>query len=290
MAEETIRLGAHTTMLCGDDNGKYPAGNPILVEGPDSRVLIDSALTVPFPDVDLVVVSHYHEDHTVGLPSRPDLKVQIHQADLAPVRDVSEFSKAGGFSEPEFLKDLEERFQFGPVPQATALDMQPIDLGGGVTVTPIHLPGHTAGHCGFLIEPDGVFFTADVDLSSFGPFYGDVTSSLPDFRASLRLSNEIEASVYSTYHHKREVRGTAEFRKLLGVFADVIDQRTQRVLDLLDEPAALDDLIGKGVVYRAGRVPTYAVTSERAMTQLHLDELIDIGKVAQETDGRYRRL
>jgi glyoxylase-like metal-dependent hydrolase (beta-lactamase superfamily II) len=290
MAAETIRLGAHTTMLCGDDNGKYPAGNPVLVEGPDARVLIDSALTVPFPDVDLVVVSHYHEDHTVGLPKRADLKVQIHEADLAPVRDVDEFAKAGGFSEPEFLTELEERFQFGPIPQATALDMQPIDLGGGVTVTPIHLPGHTAGHCGFLVEPDGVFFTADVDLSSFGPFYGDVTSSLPDFRDSLRRSDEIEASVYSTYHHKREIRGVGEFRKLLATFTNVIDQRMQRVLDLLDGPKALDDLIGKGIVYRAGRVPSYAVTSERAMTKLHLDELIDMGKVVQEADDRYRRL
>ena len=288
MVAETIRLGAHTTMLCGDDNGKYPAGNPVLVEGPDSRVLIDSALTVPFPDVDLVVVSHYHEDHTVGLPSRPDLKVQIHEADLDPVRDVSEFAKAGGFSEPEFQQELEERFGFGPIPQATALDMRPIDLGGGVTVTPIHLPGHTAGHCGFLVEPDGVFFTADVDLSSFGPFYGDVSSSLTDFRDSLRRSNDIEAAVYSTYHHKREVRGAPEFRKLLATFSNVIDQRMQRVLDLLHEPTTLDDLIGKGIVYRPGRVPSYAVTSERAMTKLHLDELVEMGKVALVGD-RYRR-
>lgn len=289
MAEETIRLGAHTTMLCGDDNGKYPAGNPVLVEGPEGRILIDSALTVPFPDVDLVVVSHYHEDHTVGLPDRPSLKVQIHQEDLDAVRDVSEFAKAGGFSEPAFLTELEEKFKFGPVRQATAFDMQPIDLGGGVTVTPVHLPGHTAGHCGFLVEPDGVFFTADVDLSSFGPFYGDASSSLPDFRESLQRSHDIEAAVYSTYHHKREVRGVAEFRKLLGAFTNVLDQRMQRVLDLLDEPKELDELIGKGVVYRPGRVPTYAVTSERAMTQLHLNELVDHGKVAKDGE-RYRRL
>ncbi|MFV0532060.1 MAG: MBL fold metallo-hydrolase [Cumulibacter sp.] len=289
MSTERIRLGDHTQMLCGDDNGKYPTGNPVLVEGPEGRLVIDSALSVPIPDVDLVVLSHYHEDHTAGLPSRPDLKVQIHEADLKPVSDVDAFFETGGFDEPQFRKELQEKYEHGPIPQATALAMTPIDLGGGVFVTPVHLPGHTAGHCGYLIEPDGVFFTADVDLSSFGPFYGDVhSSSLVDFRESLRRSAETDAAVYSTYHHKREVRDAATYQRMLAAFTSVIDERSERVLDLLASPQSAAELVGKGVVYRPGNVPSYAVTSERAMTQLHLDELHEEGRVLRE-NGRYRR-
>lgn len=288
MAADTIRLGAHTTMLCGDDKGKYPWGNPILVEGTESRVVIDSALSVPVPDVDLVLLSHFHEDHTCGLSSRPELRVQIHPGDLDQVRDLDEFFVAGGYDSPEFRAELKERYDHGPIPHATAFDETPIDLGGGVSITPIHLPGHTAGHSGFLIEPDGVFFTADVDLSSFGPFYGDVTASLREMRESLRRSAAIDAAVYSTYHHKREVRDQDEYQQMLAAFSDVIDQRAQRVLDLISRPATAADLVGKGVVYRPGKLPTYAGPTEQRMTQMHLDELVEQGK-ARKTDDGYLR-
>ena len=49
-----------------------------------------------------------------------------------------------------------------------------------------HLPGHTAGHCALVVESEGVAFIGDIDLSGFGPYYGDATSSLADFRASPR--------------------------------------------------------------------------------------------------------
>lgn len=286
---ETIRLGEHTTILCGTERGKYPSGNPLLVEGPDLRLALDSALNVPIPDVDLVLLSHYHEDHTCGLPSRPDLDVRIHPTDLEAVRDIDAFFAEGGLVDEQFKHELTERFDHGPVTQAVAFDSQPIDLGGGVRVTPIHLPGHTGGHCGFFIEPDGVFFTADVDLSSFGPFYGDNSSSLADMRASLQRAGEVDAAAYSTFHHKREVRDSGEYRSMLAAFTDVMDQRRDRVLGLLgDTPQPAEDLVGKGVVYRPGNVPSYAASSELRMTQLHLDELVAAGDVVVDDDG-YRR-
>ena len=33
-------------------------------------------------------------------------------------------------------------------------------------------------------DPDGVFFLSDIDLTGFGPYYGDVWSDLEDFEAS----------------------------------------------------------------------------------------------------------
>ena len=46
-------------------------------------------------------------------------------------------------------------------------------------------PGHTRGHSAFHVESDDVFFLADIDLSSFGPYYGDAWSDLEDFERSL---------------------------------------------------------------------------------------------------------
>ena len=284
---ERRSLGAHTTMLCGEDKGKYPWGNPLLIDGSEGRVLIDSALSVEIPDVDIVLLSHFHEDHTCGLSARPDLDVRIHPADLEAVQDLDAFFIEGGYDEPAFRRELIERYQHGAIPQARALTNDPIDLGD-VQIVPVHLPGHTAGHCGFMIEPDGVFFTADVDLSSFGPFYGDTRASLSDMRESLRRAGEIDAAVYSTYHHKQEVRDRATYRSMLAAFASVIDERASRVLALLDEPSTAADLVGRGVVYRPGKVPTYAAATEQKMTQMHLDELVAEGQAVVE-DGRYSR-
>ena len=40
-----------------------------------------------------------------------------------------------------------------------------------------HMPGHTAGHTVLLVEPEGVAFIGDIDLTGFGPYYGDACSS-----------------------------------------------------------------------------------------------------------------
>lgn len=45
--------------------------------------------------------------------------------------------------------------------------------------------GHTAGHSAVLVAPKGVAFIGDIDLSGFGPYYGDALFSLFGFRSSL---------------------------------------------------------------------------------------------------------
>ena len=86
--------------------------------------------------------------------------------------------------EAAFRPVVLDEFHYTERPDALGFaDGERFDLGGGLRVEVVHLPGHTRGHCGFLVEPDGVFFVADVDLSSFGPYYGDHWSDLEDFEA-----------------------------------------------------------------------------------------------------------
>ena len=71
-----------------------------------------------------------------------------------------------------------------------APDAQPYDDGavfdlGGARIRAIHLPGHTRGHSALLVEPEGVLFLGDIDLTGFGPYYGDAWSNLADFERSL---------------------------------------------------------------------------------------------------------
>ena len=77
-----------------------------------------------------------------------------------------------------------EEFHYTPRPDANGFtDGHVWDLGG-THVEAVHLPGHTRGHSGFRIA-GGVFFLSDIDLTGFGPYYGDVWSDLEDFERSL---------------------------------------------------------------------------------------------------------
>ena len=82
MAEQ--RLSEHVTLLRGVDDGTYPRGNPLLVRGGDTTVQIDASLDHAAPDVDLVLISHYHEDHVVGL-GETKAAVSVHERDLPGV-------------------------------------------------------------------------------------------------------------------------------------------------------------------------------------------------------------
>jgi glyoxylase-like metal-dependent hydrolase (beta-lactamase superfamily II) len=44
---------------------------------------------------------------------------------------------------------------------------------GGTRMRFVHLPGHTPGHSGIWFEEEDLLFVADIDLTSFGPFYGE---------------------------------------------------------------------------------------------------------------------
>ena len=52
---------------------------------------------------------------------------------------------------------------------------------GDTEIKVLHTPGHTPGHLSFFIPEHRLLFTADVDLTRFGPFYGHDFANINDF-------------------------------------------------------------------------------------------------------------
>ena len=294
--ETDLRLG-RAVALIGADAGKYPAGNSLLVVGADNSMLIDPSVSVfdrggaPAP-VDRMLLSHAHEDHMAGVGLYPDAPVHAHHDDLLGVQSLDGLMQMYGFTpanEAEFRTVVLEEFHYTERPDAQGFaDGDLFDLGGGLRVEVLHLPGHTRGHCGFLVEPDGVFFVADVDLSSFGPYYGDHWSDLEDFEAALTRCREIDARWYATFHHKGVVEGRAEFLRALDGFEAVISRRERRLLDFLTEPRALPDIVAHRLVYRPGLDVMWADEAETRTAQRHLARLLRDGRVHEAEPGHYR--
>lgn len=288
---EAMRVGAHVEVLRGPAGGRYPHGNPVLVTGPDRRVLIDSALGVDVPEVDAVLLSHYHEDHVVGLAGTP-YETWIHDRDVPGVTSTEGFVSQSGFGTGPWLTRLRDEFGYEPLPQVHGFaDDSVFELGGDVRVHVIALPGHTAGHSGFFVEPDGIAFLGDVDLSRFGPFYGDASGSLDDTVDSLDRCAQLEAAVYLTYHHKGPYEERRAFLDALGDYRAVLGRRRDQVLGLLDVPRSAGEMVGSGVVYRPGTAPEFGAVAEERMCERHLRQLAATGAVdGPDGAGRYRRV
>ncbi|KAA5835158.1 MBL fold metallo-hydrolase [Saccharopolyspora hirsuta] len=281
------------SVLVGANRGTYPFGNSLLVRGTDAALVVDPSLSLveAAPPADVVLVSHAHEDHIAGLGSYADVPVHVHEADSAALR--SREALVAGFGLPADAaastdEKLRDHFHVHGRPDAVSFDDGAVFDLGGRTATVVHLPGHTAGHCGFLVEPDGFLFIADVDLTSFGPYYGDVSSSLADFESSMRRCREIDARWYGTSHQKGVIEGADEFRKRLDGYAGVVQRRDETLLALLDEPRTVADIVAHRLVYRPHVEGAHVEPVERRTAERHLDRLLAKGLVAEVEPGRFR--
>lgn len=294
--EAERRLTAAVSVLGGADAGAYPSGNSLLVRGAGEALLIDPSVSVverggaPV-DVDAVVNSHSHEDHIAGNGLFASARVHVHEQDLLGVRSIDGLMAVYGLdgeTRDAFTTTVLEEFSYTPRPDAHGFtDGHVFDLGG-VTVEAVHLPGHTRGHSGFRVS-GGVFFLSDIDLTGFGPYYGDVWSDLEDFEASLRQVRDEEADFYVTFHHKGVIEGRERFLELLDGFAAVIDRRHAAMLDFLAEPRTLDDMVAHRFVYRPHVDHSFADSVEHRSATLHLERMLRRGEAVEVEPGRFRR-
>ncbi len=297
-ALEDRALGC-VTVLFGARGGKYPHGNSLLVEGAEEALIIDPSLClVPrrerLPRVDRILNSHCHEDHVAGNHLFPEVPWHLHEADRPGVLSLEGFLDIFGYPgdlRQQWARTVMEQFHFQPRPDARAFrDGDVFDLGGGVRVEVVHTPGHTRGHCAFQVEPAGVLYLGDIDLSSFGPFYGDAWSDLEDFEGSLARIRERQARWYATFHHVGVLEGRGPYLERLDRFAAVIARREQRLLAYLTEPHSLDEIAAHRFVYRPeDAVPIAEAVERRSMAQ-HVERLLRRGRLSEVEPGRYRAL
>lgn len=286
------------SVFFGEKSGKYPDGNQIVIRGADTHTVFDSPLVSnhigpEFDDAELVVMGHVHEDHMTGLHRLPDAVVHAPEADLPALQSWDGMLAAFGITDPVRAEQTLERFRrdfhYMPRPDAHGYrDGAHWEIGGS-TIRAIHMPGHTAGHTVLLIEPEGVAFIGDIDLTGFGPYYGDASSHLGDFRRSLARLADIPAKVWVTSHHRGVYTDRDRFLNDLAAFAAKIDEREQRLLDWLDEsPMTLAQMVDRRLLYPAGFDGGWVLDAERRTIGQHLAELQAAGRVAVDEAGTYR--
>ena len=273
-----MELPANMKLIEALNRGRFPYCNVLLVK----NVLVDAGAGIEIikelrSKVEVLILSHTHPDHASG--------AWMFDRVLAPGNFKTDLDSlanrfAGEFAElwkkyittSTGMRSFEcERFEAGVIMEDPRIEAIPV-------------LGHSADHHVFLIE-DRILFGSDVDLTSFGPFYGNPESDPYLFRREIRkiydLDFEIFVSAHLTPALKRE-----EALNRLDTFLEKFDEREKKILDLLDEPKTLNELVRISPIY--GKKP-YAREMldffEGNMIRKHLDGLVKSGKVKK--DGEY---
>ena len=146
-----------------------------------------------------------------------------------------------------------ETFHFRPrKPTEVFKGRQTIDLGG-VTIDAIPTPGHTIGHYSFFFREQEALFLGDYDLTPFGPWYGDAVSDIDETIASVNYLRTIPAKVWLVSHETGVIN--TEPGEMWDRYLAVIDERENKLLELLKEPQTMERIIEARIVYRKKREP-----------------------------------
>jgi glyoxylase-like metal-dependent hydrolase (beta-lactamase superfamily II) len=165
------------------------------------------------------------------------------------------------------------------------VDGQILDFGG-VVLQVIHLPGHTPGHIGFYHPEDGILFSSDIDLSPFGPWYGNVCSNLDLFIASIRKVKALNPRILVTSHSGIITDRIAE---RLTAFEDAFEERDYQILKALAVEKSLIELVDEKIIYKKFIEPERIIRFfEQVMLEKHLEHLIGQGKVIFTENNCYK--
>lgn len=273
---------------------KFPYCNCLFIED-DINCLIDSSAGasdlswLKQQRIDLIINSHGHLDHYMNNYCFPDSKILMHQADHWIAQDAENYLAEFGlktFATPQMQQIYLDSVQYRSTRiDGMITDQQVIEFGS-TSIETIHLPGHSAGHCGFLFPKQGFVFTADFDLSVFGPWYANWGCSLLDFFQSIDRLIALKPDYLITGHGEAIVKDDVP-RRLIK-YRDMVYSRQQRIIDLLKKGRqTVDEIARECPVYIQLPAPqNFFYVYEEVMVAVHLRHLQEMGEVIQE-DQRY---
>ena len=283
-----IEIAPNIYLIPGKNKSRFPYCACLYIKGRDLRVLIDAGMgeenmaPVMEAGIDVLILSHCHIDHRLTREMIPGIPVWCHEKEEIFMQDREFFFTAMGLKRSGL--DLSRLFDFArgkfkiEIAHRMA-DGDCIDLGG-VTLQTIHTPGHTPGHAAFFIPEHNLLFSGDIDLTSFGPFYGHDFADINDFLTSIEKLNQVGAAKLIS-GHAGPFNGNLARR--FNEYGEIIFTRDRLLLDKLNRPKSIADFKGRNLYYKAyPDFPDLIRWFELVHIEKHLNRLKDMGKVREE--------
>ncbi len=279
-------------LVHGENDGRFPRAHSLLITA-EETVLIDTGcgiqrlqeLNQEF-EIDCIINSHTHPDHSAGNWVFQDLRIFVPQEAFSTSGDLIGLSKrfVGDVLAPIWRQFIQTQMEFQNCRPTHSFNESSSFQFGGIVLTPIFTPGHTIDHYCLYYEPKRILFSFDYDLTPF-PWYGHEESSLAEFRQSIARLKKLPTKMVVSSH-----RGiiTSKIKSEWKAYTGRLDERNQRILNLLEVPKTLDELVEAKPIYRKFPYQEPLLRYwERIMIRLHLEELEEAGKVQQQDETYY---
>ncbi|MBN1571890.1 MAG: MBL fold metallo-hydrolase [Deltaproteobacteria bacterium] len=286
-------------LVKGKNKGFFPFSNSILITpGVGDATLIDTGsgieilreLKKKFKIVG-VINSHTHPDHSAGnwLFDGDGVSITVPKEGFETAGNIVKLSER--LAEPGELAKYWREWVSAAMnfkdrrPDGWFNAESTIEIGN-IVLKPIYTPGHTIDHYCLYEPKNKILFAFDYDLTRFGPWYGHRESDIVEFKDSIKRIMELDIEVFVS-GHKGIIRDNIKGR--LEEFLKKFDLNEKNILALLAEgPKTVEELVELAPIY--GSFP-YAEPLlrywEGNMIGMHLDQLIEGGRVTKRNDGLY---
>ncbi|MFW9920270.1 MAG: MBL fold metallo-hydrolase [Candidatus Thorarchaeota archaeon] len=303
MAEEYsahIEIVPKVHLIRGKNQGRFPEANALLIDD-EILTIVDAGASLDnikktvhdcghgLEDIDQIILTHFHVDHkghAAEIMKVADCELICHplaKKGIETLEGTIEFYGIAGhrqFSNWRHLIDLRLPHVTGNY-QVTSVfdDRKPISLGE-IELVPIHAPGHTKDHTLFGINGTDIIFLVDIDLTRFGPWYGNAVSEVCAFQDSIRHVIELEPMVGISSHIINPIEENLIQR--LEQYLAIFKQRENRIIENIKHGInTIEGLSKAPTIYP--RIPTDAyLIFEEFMIEKHIDDMIRTGKVYVE--------
>lgn len=293
----------HLRVIPGPNNSKFPACTSLFIDGGDTVAVLDpgagpEALRAAMGGrtVDLVVNTHYHFDHISGNHLYPETQVWMNPIEAECFPDLDRVADRLGIREVYGEEGVADWIGKVTDPDAAQAPFSPCYRRewwlstrspakaytydqewriGRVRAVMVHAPGHTRGFCCPYFPDEGLVYAGDIDLTGFGPWYAGSDGDIGQFVASARRVAELDAGWFLTGHQAGMFPRT-EFRARLERFLEVIGQRQERLIALLEAGVKPGDIPRHGLLYPPKyQVDPWIAMWERIAVRKHLELLRD---------------
>ncbi len=273
------------TIFWGRHKGPLIYSNTFVIEHGNTTIIVDPGgesqeLKKLSDQKNFVVNTHFHGDHR-------RLNYLFTKSDFfAPELDAPMIESHKHFIDAVGITDEELREQWLNVVKTIYHitehrisgtfnnDEYVIDKKYGIKV--IALPGHTKGHSGFYFENASLTLITDIDLTDFGPWYGNEVSDIDTFLESIDKVRHINSQYFITSHSNR-IYSKEQLLPLLDKFAAHVQRREKALLALLksDSNLSLDELATYGIIYSRNTLINNPALMffEKKMLEKHLKKL-----------------